>query len=103
MLAFVPAAASQEPHRRELFRMPRAIPHRSPSSPRRISLASVETLPRMAVLLSLMAALFGTPAISAALTTPQDSTQSPSGTQPAAQPKTHPAPTFHQAHNHLHP
>jgi hypothetical protein len=94
-----PKFTPQQPHRRELFHMPRAIPHRSPSSALRVALASFSTLPFTAALLFGIAPVLWAPTILAAQTPAQASPQDSSTTQP----NTHPAPTFHQSRNHLHP
>src|ERR1017187_3623710 len=74
------------------FTMQRAISHRPISSHRKIALSLFAAVPIITVLLA-------APSISATQSSPQDS----STTQPAAHPNTHPAPTFHQSRNHLHP
>jgi hypothetical protein len=70
--------------------MTRTIPHRPKSSARKLSLFAA--VPIIIVLLRASS-------ISATQASPQDSQT----TQPAAHPGTHPAPTFHQSRNHLHP
>ncbi len=81
--------------------MQRAITHRSPFSPRSVSLASIATVPSLSLLLCAPAILLCAAAISSAQTTPQAPTQNSPASQPTDQPK--PRPTFHQAHTHLHP
>ena len=77
--------------------MPRTIPTRSSSSPRRGPLAPLAAPSFLAAMLG--AALLGVSSFCAAQDSTQPSPQDPSTTQP----NTHPAPTFRRTRNHVHP
>jgi len=80
--------------------MTRTIPHRSQSFPRRVPPFPL-LLARSFMAALLGAALLGLPSFCAA----QGSTQPAPSPQDSStvQPNTHPAPTFHQSRNHVHP
>ncbi len=90
------AAAPPLPYRRESFRMPSPIPHRSPSSPRSVVLALLGAFPAA---VGCVAVLLCAATLSPAQTSAQPKPQGSSTTQP----KPHPAPARRQARKPLHP
>jgi len=89
---------AHQPHRREPFLMPKAVPQ--PSIPSSIPRTLVSKLAVFAVIPAI-AALLGAPSVCKAQSSTSASPQGSSTTQPAAQPNPHPAPAFHQARTHL--